>query len=1001
MKRIISVLTALILLLGCAMGAAEAPAERPLPDVGDVMNGFEVKEIRDFQMYGAKLVLFEHQKTGGQLLWVANEDPNRAFMLSFLTRPLNDTGLAHVFEHATLNGSEKYPSSSIFFNVSFQTYNTYSNASTSDICTNYPVASLSEKQLLALADFYTDSCFRPLIMTNESIFRTQAWHYTLADMDAPLEYEGVVYSEMQGAITLERAASHNADRITFPGSVAGFNSGGFPEHIPEMTWEDVKNFHNLFYHPSNCLAMLYGRIEDYGAFLALLDGYFAEYDRAEMTFTDDNYTPITEPVIQKIPYPVAEGTDTANQTAVYYGILCPGVKGDRAQEYLAEHLCYLLNLDGSALIERMREEFPAAVVSCKRKTSGPESAIYIVGTNLNEDDAERFKAVADEALRDVAENGFAPDIVDSAMRFHSIQTLLLQESGNPCRDLLYDFAYAYAGTGDPFANADFSAQFRNMEEENRQGLLAEACGRWMVNPALYTLTSTYPAPGEKEKADAALKEKLAQIKAGMDTGELEKIIAETNAAPAEDDNSELMAKLKVVTVDNLPEEVRIYPVTDETDENGIRHIEVTAGLDGIGQAQIRLDAAALPMEDIHWMRLFTRLIGRLNTEDHTREELNVLIPRYTYDCGVGVNTAETADGRIHPYVIVNWIALDEDLPAGYALVEELLFRTKFDDLQALANMVDAQISAMRTTINAQASQVMMSRGMSDNFPFHSYYSYMNFIDYYAFLMNLRTRIEENPEEVAAHLRAIQAFFRNSAGAVASFAGNAQSIALNRPLADAFLAKLDHVEREAAVYDFPEIAKREALVIDNNMQYNFLIATPDDIGLENGLYAGMNAVAGLVTDKVLLPVLRDQMGVYTPGCTVYQNGSLFIVASRDPHVRETFDMFASLPDRIAALETDQETINGYILKVYSEYAMPKGELAGAVSTIADVLEGKDPQRWVAHMRELKAVTPETVKNAAELFRKAVENGWRGTAGSYAAITENADLFDVVINPFNAQ
>lgn len=298
------------------------------------------------------------------MLWIANEDSNRVFQLTFRTRPSDDTGLPHVFEHATMFGSEKYPSKDLFFGLGYQTYQTYMNAYTTDACTGYPVASLSEKQLLALADFYVDSCFHPMIMTDESIFTTQAWHYDLPDPDSELTYEGVVYSEMQGAQTLDRVAMENANRVTFPGAALSYSFGGQPEHIPEMTWEDVKNYHTKYYHPSNCFAVLYGKIEDVSAFLALLDGAFSEYEKAEFTDRDEGYTRITGPVISSFSYPVAEGTDPANQTVIYYYILCPGMRDDTAQERLIDHVCTMLNEPGSVLQQKMenislQDLFPA------------------------------------------------------------------------------------------------------------------------------------------------------------------------------------------------------------------------------------------------------------------------------------------------------------------------------------------------------------------------------------------------------------------------------------------------------------------------------------------------------------------------------------------------------------------------------------------------------------------------------------------------------------------
>ena len=190
----------------------------------------------------------------------------------------------------------------MFFNLSYQTYNTFLNAMTGQWYTTFPIASLSEAQLLKLAEFYTDACFYPIIMENERIFRTEAWRYRLESADAPLTIEGTVYSEMLGATTLQQQASTNLMRAAFPGSMAGNESGGDPEAIPDMTWQALKDYHDRYYHPSNSAAYLYGQFEDYTAFLRLLDGYYSRYEKREFSFREDaGYTPITAPVVESCP----------------------------------------------------------------------------------------------------------------------------------------------------------------------------------------------------------------------------------------------------------------------------------------------------------------------------------------------------------------------------------------------------------------------------------------------------------------------------------------------------------------------------------------------------------------------------------------------------------------------------------------------------------------------------------------------------------------------------
>ena len=81
MKRILSLFLVLALVVStlpalaepAPSGAAEAAG---LPAVGDVVEGFEVKELRPFDLVGATLVSFEHQNTREY----ANDNPVVIFM---------------------------------------------------------------------------------------------------------------------------------------------------------------------------------------------------------------------------------------------------------------------------------------------------------------------------------------------------------------------------------------------------------------------------------------------------------------------------------------------------------------------------------------------------------------------------------------------------------------------------------------------------------------------------------------------------------------------------------------------------------------------------------------------------------------------------------------------------------------------------------------------------------------------------------------------------------
>ena len=280
-----------------------------------------------------------------------------------------------------------------------------------------------------------------------------------------------------------------------------------------------------------------------------------------------------------------------------------------------------------------------------------------------------------------------------------------------------------------------------------------------------------------------------------------------------------------------------------------------------------------------------------------------------------------------------------------------------------------------------------------------YNAFAHGLEYYEFLDRTQKQLQDEPDTVTAKLEEIQSRLDNRTNAVAMFAGNENSIALNRQLADGFLASMDAQKIERAEYDLPLPEKNEALVIDSSVQYNMLSASYKELGLD-GHESGMDVLACLVTDVVLTPLLRDQYGVYSPYCTVYLSGDggMYIYTYRDPNIAETFWVLDGLPDMIDGSGIDQETLDGYILESYTYFAMPQGELTGAVNAAEAVLKGRPQDEAVTCMRQLKQLDLEKLADYKELLEKFTEAGAVRTAGGAAAINSEADRYDKILSPF---
>ena len=161
------------------------------------------------------------------------------------------------------------------------------------------------------------------------------------------------------------------------------------------------------------------------------------------------------------------------------------------------------------------------------------------------------------------------------------------------------------------------------------------------------------------------------------------------------------------------------------------------------------------------------------------------------------------------------------------------------------------------------------------------------------------------------------------------------------------------------------------------------------------------MGALVTDLYLIPQLREEYGVYTPIHNYDSFAGGYLLSYRDPNIEETFAVYDEIGSLLKSGEIDQNTLDGYILSCYSAYAMPEGELSGTITAIMSRLCGEPEDLKIRHMEELKSLTPEKLQEYAGAYQKLTENGRRFTVGSESAISESAELFDVILRPFSEQ
>ena len=284
---------------------------------------FTVKDITSLPEINAKAYQMYHAKSGAHLLYLHTEDKENLFSVAFKTPPHDDTGLPHILEHTVLCGSKKYPVKDPFVELLKTSLATFLNAMTYPDKTVYPCASMNEADFHNLVNVYCDAVFFPLI--TEKHFKQEGHHYDFSEpgnIESSLSIKGVVYNEMKGVYSdLNGIISKEEAKSLFPNNAYGKDSGGDPDAISSLKYNDFVNFHDTYYHPSNAYFFIYGGFDITKTLEILNKNYLSKFKKIPIS-SDIKQEPKWKSSIKKIiPYPFSENDDSEKKAAVTVNFL--------------------------------------------------------------------------------------------------------------------------------------------------------------------------------------------------------------------------------------------------------------------------------------------------------------------------------------------------------------------------------------------------------------------------------------------------------------------------------------------------------------------------------------------------------------------------------------------------------------------------------------------------------------------------------------------------------
>ena len=954
----------------------------------------EKEKINDFEGVGLYL---EHIKTRAKIIIITNSDENKVFNITFRTPPSDNTGLPHILEHSVLCGSKKYPVKDPFVELAKGSLNTFLNAMTYPDKTTYPVASTNDKDFSNLVDIYLDAVFNPKIYEREEIFRQEGWHYLINKNEDELKYNGVVYNEMKGVYSSpEGVLERSVQKTLYKDTPYFFDSGGEPDEITKLTYQDFLDFHKKYYHPSNSYIYLYGDL-DYEKYLDKIDKeYLSNYEFKKIESKISIQEPYIREVKEEVPFAVLENTPD-NNYYVYSKVI--GRYDNLILNSAMELIDYaVFSSEGSPVKEVLLKSDITKDVSCSLELDINLPYYCIIGKKCQNGKEEEFKSIINNTLKDVIKNGINKDSIRAAINQIRFKIKEADYLTTP-RGLIYSLTilrkmlYSDKRPFEVFNQLDI---LNELEEKIGSDYYEKILEEYFLNNSHGALITGKPILNLNEKNNDIIQKELSRKKILLNkNNKLCKIIEDSKNLleyQRKEDDLDDIKKIPILKREDIRE--KILPLNNKLYKwnNGtlIGHIINTRG---ISYVDCLFDVSDFTEDEIQIAYTLMQILGKVNTKKYTYNDISNLFNLYTGDNNFSLTGIEEINNnKTKVYVDIKFSFLDDNKNKAIELMHEVINNSIIYDKKRIMEIIASEKEQMQSLINYSGHATAAKRARSTIDMYGKFTELISGISYYKYLDSIYKKINEEDyfDKFSVKLEKIKNKIFVKRNIILSLTvSNEEMIEKIRYSIDNWIDKLESYVFANDYLDLKiENKVKEGIIIPSRVNY---VARAGKFNSKN--YNGcFEILSTLMNYEYLWQKIRVEGGAY--GCFgrfTYSGIGIFS-SYRDPHIKRTDDIYKSVSDYLSRVSISEDLFDKYIIGTFSKIDSPLNARQSGLRSLSAFLAGIDETIMQSHRDDILNAKLENIRQLSLEVNNIIENSAVCVIGSKEKIEENKDYFD---------
>jgi Zn-dependent M16 (insulinase) family peptidase len=861
--------------------------------------GFELVQEQDIAELNTRALLLRHRGSGARLLSLHNDDENKVFGINFRTPVADSTGIAHIMEHSVLCGSEKFPVKEPFVELMKGSLNTFLNAFTYPDKTCYPVASQNIEDFYNLVEVYLDAVFFPKI--SAEILKQEGWHYEIDSVEGKDEliYKGVVYNEMKGSYSSPMTLMYQyAKEHLYPANQYRYSSGGDPEVIPDITYEQFRSFHKKYYHPSNSWIYFYGD-NDLEGRLAIVSEYLNRFKEQPLDSGIDLQPTLAEPQEFLYHYDAGEAKVESKTMMTLNWLLPEGTDVDQVMALSV--LDYILLGSSAAPLEKalIDSGLGESVIGGGLATELRQLNYSVGLKNFKSFDVGKVEQLILNTLGSLVEEGIPSATIEAALNTVEF-SLRENNTGRYPRglSLMLRALTRWLHDEEPFKMLAYEASLQSVKKAaSTPGFFEQLIERFLLNNPHRVKIILEPQEGYALGKTQAEKQKLATIFQTLSEEEKEFIKSETkalNALQAKEDTPEALATIPSLSLDQLDRVAKKIP-TQCQEIQGRQHLVHDLFTNGISYFDIAFDLRGVDRLHIPYLPMFCRMLFQMGTSKKGFVELVQAIDRLTG--GVSASPwvlTRNKETKAAAYLLIRGKVLSGKEGQLFDILKEVVEEINLDQQDRFLQLVRQRKSGLESSVTSSGHSYAMTR-LSGMFSQAGWINeQIEGISQLLFIRQLEQEVTHNWSKVLTVLQSLRELIFRRENCVANVTLSAEAVSGATMVLENFQQSLNSSALVASDWPLKGDSEDFGVVIPSLVNYVAKGGVLYDYGYT--YHGSIKVISKYLRSSYLWDKIRVQGGAYGAFCSFSKaTGFISFCSYRDPNFAETLAAYDAAAD----------------------------------------------------------------------------------------------------------